>query len=117
VHKSGISEDSDIASFALRHWASGYLLKKSAAFELIKAIRDTLQGKSYVTPRVAEKLLKHFVMDPNSDHKRALTARQREVLQLLAEGRTMRETAETLQVTPRTGRLPQIPDHGRFWTQ
>ena len=97
-----MSEDPDLASEALRRWASGYLLKKSAGAELIKAIREVLHGRSYVTPKVAQRLEDQFVRDPRPAHKRALTSRQKEVLQLLAEGRTMRETADVLHVTPRT---------------
>jgi len=95
-------DDPDVAREALRHWASGYLLKKSAASELIKAIREALRGRSYVSPKVAQRLQDEFVRDPRTDRQKELTSRQREVLQLLAEGRTMRETADELHVTPRT---------------
>jgi DNA-binding NarL/FixJ family response regulator len=97
-----MNEDPDIAREAVAHWASGYLLKKSAGSELITAIREALRGRSYVTPRVALRLQDEFVRDPRPDHKKGLTPRQRQVLQLLAEGRTMKEVAETLHVTPRT---------------
>lgn len=97
-----MNEDPDIPREALRHWASGYLLKKSAGSELTKAIREVLRGKSYVTPKVAQQLREGFVRDPKRKHKRELTSRQREVLLLLAEGRTMKETADLLHVTPRT---------------
>ena len=97
-----MSEDSEIAREALRHWASGYLLKKSAGSELIKAIREALRGRSYVTPKIAQRLEDEFIRDPRPDRKKELTSRQREVLQLLAEGRTMKETADELHVTPRT---------------
>jgi len=97
-----MNEDPDIAREAVGHWASGYLLKKSAGSELITAIREALRGRSYVTPRVALRLQDEFVRDPRPDHKKGLTPRQRQVLQLLAEGRTMKEVAETLHVTPRT---------------
>ena len=97
-----MNEDSDLASEALHHWASGYLLKKSAGAELAKAIRETLRGRSYVTPKIAHRLEEQFVRDPRPDHKKVLTSRQKEVLQLLAEGHTMREAADALHVTPRT---------------
>jgi DNA-binding NarL/FixJ family response regulator len=97
-----MNEDCEVASEALRSWASGYLLKKSAGSELVKAIREVLKGKSYVTPKVAQQLLDRFVRDPRRDHDKELTPRQRQVLQLLAEGRTMKETADFLHVTPRT---------------
>ncbi len=97
-----MSEDSDLAAAALREWASGYLLKKSAAGELVQAVRDVLRGKSFVTPFVAQRLLEDFVRDPRTDRVKHLTPRQREVLQLLAEGRTMKEVAAVLHVTTRT---------------
>lgn len=97
-----VNEDPQIAREALHHWAAGYLLKKSAGSELVTAIREALRGRSYVTPRMALRLQDEFVRDPRVDHKKELTARQREVLKLLAEGRTMREVAEALHVTPRT---------------
>jgi DNA-binding NarL/FixJ family response regulator len=97
-----MNEDPDVPREALRHWASGYLLKKSASSELIKAIREVLRGRSYVTPKVAQQLREGFVRDPKQEHKKALTPRQREVLLLLAAGRTMKEAADALHVTPRT---------------
>lgn len=97
-----VNEDPEIAREALRHWASGYLLKKSAGSELVTAIREALRGRSYVTPSVARRLEDAFVRDPRADRKRELTVRQREVLKLLAEGRTMKQVAEVLHVTPRT---------------
>src|SRR5215813_1383017 len=89
-----MNEDADLARESLRLWASGYLLKKSAGSELVKAIREALRGKSYVTPKVAQRLQDEFVRDPRLDRNKELTSRQREVLQLLAEGRTMKEAAE-----------------------
>lgn len=97
-----MSEDPEIAREALRLWASGYVLKKSSGAELIDAIWDVLSGRKYVTPSVARQLEDAFIRDPRPDHKRDLTARQREVLQLLAEGRTMREVADRLHITIRT---------------
>ena len=97
-----MSEDFDLATDALRDWASAYLLKKSAASELVEAIREVLKGRTYVTPQVAQRVLERFVRDPRPDRKKNLTPRQREVLQLLAEGRTMKETAALLNITERT---------------
>lgn len=97
-----MNEDYELAAHALKHWASGFLLKKSAGTELIKAIREILKGNSYVTPRVAQKLLEEFVRDPRPDRARHLTPRQREILQLLAEGRTMKEVGAILNVATRT---------------
>jgi DNA-binding NarL/FixJ family response regulator len=97
-----MSEDFDLATEALRNWASAYLLKKSAASELVKAIREVLHGRTYVTPRVAQRMLQRFVRDPRVDKEKHLTPRQREVLQLLAEGRTMKEAAAVLSISERT---------------
>jgi DNA-binding NarL/FixJ family response regulator len=97
-----MNEDYELAAHALKHWASGFLLKKSAGTELIKAIREILKGNSYVTPKVAQRLLEEFVRDPRPDRERHLTPRQREILQLLAEGRTMKEVAAILNVATRT---------------
>ena len=97
-----MNEDLDLAGVALRDWASGYVLKKSAGGELVQAVRDVLKGKSYVTAYVAQRLLEDFVRDPRTERIKHLTPRQREVLQLLAEGRTMKEAAAVLHVTTRT---------------
>lgn len=95
-------EDSALAAEALREFASGYLLKKAAGIELIHALRQILKDKTYVTPMIARKLAADFIRDPSIHSQRLLTPRQREVLQLLAEGRTMKETANVLKLTTRT---------------
>jgi len=97
-----MNEDPDIAREALRQWASAYLVKKSAGTELTRAVREVLKGRSYVTPRLAQRLMDEFVRDPRVGRIKELTPRQREVLHLLAEGRTMKETADLLHLTPRT---------------
>lgn len=96
-----MNEDVDLAKEALRHWASAYLLKKSAGAELVKAIDDVLHHKSYVTPRMARRLEDDFIRDPDSD-RQMLSTRQIEVLQLLAEGYTMKEAGAILKITART---------------
>lgn len=97
-----VNEDYDLAVEALGEWASGYLLKNSASSELVKAIWEVLRGKQYVTPQFAKRRLEEFVRDPRPNRIRHLTARQREVLQLLGEGRSMKEAAFELQVATRT---------------
>jgi DNA-binding NarL/FixJ family response regulator len=97
-----MNEDPDVASKALRQWASGYLLKKSAGIELKKAISEVLLGHSYVTPSIAQKLMDEFIRDPRPDRAKELTQRQRQVLQLLAEGRSMKEAAAVLDIAVRT---------------
>jgi len=110
-----MSEDFEFAAQALRYWASAYLLKKSAASELVRAIREVLKGKTYVTPKVAQRLLEEFVRDPRPDHEAHLTKRQKEVLQLLAEGHTMRQVAVLLDISTRTvafHKYQMMQEHG-----
>ncbi len=97
-----MNEDSDLAAEAFRSGASGYLLKRSAASELMTAIREVMQGRSYVTPLITEGLVGSLQQSDERTAGQELTARQREVLQLLAEGRSMKEVAAVLNVTPRT---------------
>ena len=97
-----MNEDPEVAADTLGKWASGYLLKRSAGSELLKAIRDVLRGGKYVTPALQEAIAKIDSRDSRSDSVRALTPRQREVLQLLAEGHTMKEAAAILHVAART---------------
>jgi DNA-binding NarL/FixJ family response regulator len=97
-----MNEDVGVAVKALREWASGFLLKKCAGTELVFAIRELMAGHSYVTPRVTQQLEREFIRDPDAQCDKVLTRRQREVLQLLAEGLTMKEAADTLSLTART---------------
>jgi DNA-binding NarL/FixJ family response regulator len=98
-----MNEDPNVASEAFRAGASGYLLKTSASSELTKAIREALCGRSYVTPIITQGMVDSFIRRPRDDRDAPqLTPRQREVLQLLAEGRSMKEAAKILNVTPRT---------------
>ena len=88
---------------AFRRKASGYLLKDSAASELITAIREVLQGRSYVSPLIAKGMLSHTLnRAPGDPGLRELSSREREVLQLLAEGKSMKEVAAVLDISPRT---------------
>jgi DNA-binding NarL/FixJ family response regulator len=98
-----MNEDLDIAREALQLGASGYLLKKSAATELFKAARYALSGRTYITPRIAQGIEGGFIRGPREwERAKSLTPRQREVVQLLAEGKSMKETAALLHVVPRT---------------
>ncbi|MGH9900432.1 MAG: response regulator [Pyrinomonadaceae bacterium] len=98
-----MNQDRDVAAEAVRAGAAGFLLKNSAASELLTALRACLRGGSYITPLVAEDVI-DVLMDAGGRSKEpiSLTPRQREVLQLLAEGRSMKEVAFLLDVTPRT---------------
>jgi DNA-binding NarL/FixJ family response regulator len=95
-------EDADLAAEAFRSGASAYLLKRSAASELMTAIREVMKGRSYVTPLVTEGLVGSLMNVGDHKPSHELTSRQREVLQLLAEGHSMKEVAALLNVTPRT---------------
>jgi DNA-binding NarL/FixJ family response regulator len=97
-----MNEDYELASKALGSWASGYLLKSSAGSELVHAIREALRGRTHVTPRIAQRREEEFIRDPRLDRVKNLTLRQREVLQLLAEGCSMKEAANQLTVATRT---------------
>ena len=97
-----MNEDPDIAADTMEKWASGYLLKKSAGSELLKAVRDVLRGGKYVTPALQEAVAQIVSRNSRSECARVLTPRQREVLQLLAEGHTMKEAAAILHVATRT---------------
>ena len=96
-----MNEDPDLAAEAFRAGASAYLLKRSAASELVMAIREAMKGRSYVTPLVTEGML-GSLMSAAEKPSGQLTTRQREVLQLLAEGKSMKEVASILNVSART---------------
>ena len=90
----------DVAGEALRLGASGYVLKSSAAPELKQAIHEAVRGRSYITPLITRDVVGSLI---NQQQTRPdLTTRQREVLQLLAEGRSMKEVGAILNLTPRT---------------
>lgn len=98
-----MKEDPALAMEAMRSGASGYLLKSSAAAELIRAIQMVVKGRTYVTPQIARGMEKSFIHTPRPRQRaKALTPRQREVVVLLAEGKSMKEVASVLNVTPRT---------------
>ena len=98
-----MNPDSELAGEALRIGALGYLLKNSRQEELLEAVRSALHGTTYVTPQIKHAMEKSFIRDPKSlNRPRHLSDRQRQVLQLLAEGRSMKEIAYILQITNRT---------------
>jgi DNA-binding NarL/FixJ family response regulator len=98
-----MNEDPELAAEAMKLGGSGYLLKRSAASELVQAMRDALRGKCYVTPQIARRMEDVFIRNPQiARAPKHLTPRQREVVQLLAEGKSMKEAADVLRITPRT---------------
>lgn len=94
----------DLAAEAYRRGGSGYLVKTCAASELIIAVREVLRGKSYLSPMIAKHTVDFLVRQDKKlvDEADRLTERQREVLQLLVEGKCMKEVAAVLNVTSRT---------------
>ena len=89
---------------AFKAGASGYLLKRSAGSELRHAIQSVMGGQCYVTPLVAKGLVQSVLTGrrPPVLQDKSLTARQREVLQLVAEGMTVKEIASALTLSPKT---------------
>lgn len=98
-----INQDPGIIAEAFRLGASGYLLKTSAASELAKAIHCVMQGKRYLSPSLAVSVPELLAqLDESQSSRYKLTDRQVEVLQLLAEGRSMKEAGAVLNLTTRT---------------
>jgi DNA-binding NarL/FixJ family response regulator len=89
---------------ALEGGAAGFVLKHSAPAELITAVRAALNGKTYVSPAVAGEVLRVINQKPEKadDPVASLTPRQREILQLLTEGRSAKEIGDTLAISART---------------
>src|SRR6267143_438183 len=99
-----MNTDVEVAAEAFRRGASGYLLKSCAAADIVLAVRDVLRGKSYMSRTMSKNAInclrwrnKKLV---NEDER--LTQRQREVLQLLAEGKVMKEVSDILNMSKRT---------------
>ena len=90
-----------VAAEVLRAGASGFVVKHAAGQELIAALHAVLRGRRYVNPDLAEDVLAALA-EPSPPATGTLTPRQRDVVRLLAEGRTMKEVARTLGITPRT---------------
>src|SRR5262249_35817521 len=96
--------DVQLAAEAFRAGAAGYLVKQSAGEELITAIHEVVKGRAYISPLITRGVL-NFLMDATRGRERQSlkrTPRQREVLQLVAEGRTMKEIASILNISVRT---------------
>lgn len=96
--------DPAYVSQAFKAGASGYLLKRSAGSELLQAIEAVLKGNYYVTSLIAKDLVHAALGGPHPPIIRndQLTARQREILQLVSEGKAVKEIAATLSISPKT---------------
>jgi DNA-binding NarL/FixJ family response regulator len=93
----------EVAAEAFRRGASAYLPKSTVANELVTAIREVRRGKSYLSPLITKDTVQFLLRSgKNIEIEKRLTARQREVLQLIAEGMSMKEVAYTLNLKPGT---------------
>jgi DNA-binding NarL/FixJ family response regulator len=99
-----MNTDPVLAAEAFRRGASAFLLKTCAASELSVAIREVLKGMSYLSPAIAKETVDFLLRQDKEfiDEGHRLTERQREVLQLLTEGKSMKEVAYALNVTTNT---------------
>ena len=99
-----MNPDPKLAAQAFRRGASGYLLKTCAASEMVTAVRTVLQGRSYMSATLSWDDVSYLRRQPKKlvEEEDELTERQREVLQLLAEGKAMKEVGAILNMTPRT---------------
>ena len=97
-------QEVEYARRAIEGGAAGFVLKHSAPAELVAAIRAALAGKTYITPTLAGEVVAAIRHSPPvaRDPVALLTPRQREILQLLAEGRSAKETADVLGISTRT---------------
>lgn len=96
-------DDPDLAVEAMRCGASGYLLKTSGAEELLRAIQMALRCERYVTPLIAQSVQDSFMENPVArGREKEVTPRQREIVQLLAEGNSMKQVASVLNIKIRT---------------
>lgn len=96
--------DAHLAAEAFRVGASGYLLKNSAGEELVTAISEVMRGRTYLTPLITQDVLSLLMNSSELDDALTvkLTSRQRQVLQLLAEGHSMKEVASVLNLSTKT---------------
>jgi DNA-binding NarL/FixJ family response regulator len=98
-----ILEAPDVAAEAFRRGASGYLVKQCGAEELVHAVRTVVRGESYLCPMIARDRFEFFLRTPAERRERKkISGRQAEILQLLAEGKQMKEIAFILHITRAT---------------
>lgn len=97
-----VNDDAEVAALALRSGAGGYILKASAAEELFDAIQTVTSGGTYVARSLREAVAKILSKRRSKTASASLSLRQREVIQLLAEGNSMKQVAAKLRIKPRT---------------
>lgn len=101
-----MNNDVELAREAMACGASAFVLKNAPSSDLLKAIRGALKGISYMAPEIRQALDEAFIRDPKAVNRpQHLSDRQREVLQLLGEGQTLREIAKQLSISYRTARF------------
>src|SRR5215469_14478542 len=95
--------DPYVAAEAFRRGGSGYLLKRSGAEEFVAAVRTVMRGGSYLSPFIARETLEYLLNRPKQlDGEIGVTPRESEILQLLAEGNSMKQIAGMLAISPGT---------------
>ena len=93
----------EVAAEAFRRGASGYVVKTAAAEELVRAVRRALKSESYLSPAITKETVDYLLRSGGSyREEKQITRRQSEVLQLLAEGKSMKEIANVLNLKPGT---------------
>lgn len=98
-----MNTDPELAAEAFRRGASGYVLKHSGAEELMAAIRKVMRGESFLSSLITRDTVTYLLRQPRPQvGERKITPRQSEILQLLAEGQSMKQVAATLDISPGT---------------
>lgn len=100
-------DDSSFVEQALRSGAKGYILKEDASEEVISAISEVMMGRYFLSPNISEYVVKGFLSGINSNKKTGrkdgeLSSREKEIMQLIAEGFSTREIAEQLDISVHT---------------
>jgi DNA-binding NarL/FixJ family response regulator len=94
--------DPEVAAEAFRLGASAYVLKQSGTDEYLTAIRKVMRGDSYLSSLIARETIDYLLRRPKRENLRRITRRQSEILQLLAEGKSMKAVANLLDISPGT---------------
>lgn len=97
-----VHSDTRFIDGVLKAGAAGYLLKDCAFEEVIRAVKAVTVGQVYLSPGIASRVVKSYVQHVNASVAPILTAREREVLQMIAEGQSVRSIAATLSVSIKT---------------
>jgi DNA-binding NarL/FixJ family response regulator len=97
--------DGAVVAKMIKAGATGYMLKESAFSELVDGLQAMLEGKTYLCSKISKVVFSDYInllTSPKADSADGLTAREREVLQLVAEGHTTKEIAQMLELSPKT---------------